>query len=197
MKYPPEVIYEKILEGDDEAWGIVRAYVYKIIIHMHLRLRGEDNEDLTHIVLLKLLERIASGNLAVNDPTAFIRFLFIVTRNRILDYVGSRGYQNQGITDPIDGEDDTLDGDSPKPRMQIPDPGPGQDWSYRFKKALDILKECVEELNEDDKRLFYLKVGKSTPEVKQELKLIKGHAVKYTRLKDKLKASFEKKMAKV
>ena len=198
-KYDVEDIYKKALEGDNKAWEVVQSWISRIIRKTKLGLRGETHSDLVQIALTILWYKIKQGRVDLKNPKSFISYLFTLSRNGIIDYSRSRSMRTRLNEIPIVDLD--PEPNSNKRKFQIHDPSPDQESLMDTVVKGTCLSECMEKLNEEKRRLLFLKIreeaGLLTAEEAQELAATKNLAVKYSRLRKKIKECVEEKLSEL
>jgi DNA-directed RNA polymerase specialized sigma24 family protein len=192
MKYKPEDIYFKALEGDEEAWGIIRSWIFDILKKLKSRVKGEEPEDLVNMIILALLEKIEKGTLKLRRPSAFYSYLFMFSRDRIIDYVRTREFTTRIQTNfPADSKNEEND----LTDIEHIDLSADQERRLIPKEELEVSLEHGKIVDEEDRKLFNLvaleEAGLSGPDDEKELESINNLPVKKTRLKKKIIVSMK------
>jgi len=195
-KYKPEQIYRKALEGDEEAWEVIQLWVSKIIWMLNLNLRGEEPDDLVQIIILALLDKIEKGKLGLRSPPSFLKYLFKFSRDRIIDYSRKKEYMAR-IKSSFSIDDD-LSLDQRQGKIQVKDVNPDQETLLKVALEWDYLMECLSELEESDRSLFYLKIQQEAGILNHDdikvMDSINNLPVKFFRLKQDVKKCVEGKL---
>ncbi len=193
-KYSAAEVYQGVLEGDEEAWGILRRWILIIIKDYNLNLRGETPDDLADIICIALLEKIRKGKAELRDPDAFWKWLIVVSRRCIIDCARGKAYRTQlkyvYNLDPDENQD--------QGKLSLEDPSPGvEDWLSDVAE-LDLVIECLQELDEEMRRLFILKMKDEkdslTPEEKDELNNINCSKAEYSKAKKTVRQCVQLKL---
>ena len=195
-KYSVEEIYQSALLGDEKAWEVIQLWISYIVRELRLNLRGEEAEDLVQMILLSLLEKIEKGKLELRSPSSFFKFLFKFSRDRVIDYSRKKEYLSRiksSFTINSDSEANSY-----KVKTQVRDHSPTQDLLMESEMKWGFFIECVSELDEDSKRLFFLKIQQEASmlslEGEEELNSRNNVSVKFFRLKKGVKKCLDNKL---
>ncbi len=106
-----EDLYKRCLHMDDEAWGYVYAYVLHISRWPRWGLR-ESPEDMAQSIVLFLIER---GIHEVRQPEAFLSFVKIVAKRKILDSFKKKKIAVKEFNPEMDPTHKKASGTNPSP----------------------------------------------------------------------------------
>jgi RNA polymerase sigma factor (sigma-70 family) len=162
---PPDILYKRCLNGDDEAWGFLYAFVLSIIKRRFPSMDNNWAQDKGQMVMLHIRNKMLSRRF--NPEINFFSYVGQITLNKIRDWKRSKDTQQDENTSSVDQTIDTDDGDT-LPAYQIPSCIPSPEHLVEKKMMNEEIMRAIQRLKSKKRRdavALYLRLQSNDPDI--------------------------------
>jgi RNA polymerase sigma factor (sigma-70 family) len=185
-------IIQKCLEGNGDTWSVlVREYSKRAMSTLFLKYSGltqDDRDDIIQNVFL----RLSNGGLGAFKGTSqyeFLAYFNTILRNEALRHIAARNKRSVELSDSNASSDEDEES-----RIEFPDRDQNSqpDKQIEAHEMLTVIARALSDCAPVDQQVFLLKArGNKDREISAMLNIPLGTvAVKYSRIKDKLKQHY-------